>query len=139
MCNPIPADAPRYDLCQGLHQTSGLEGNWTIDLCVAPKTLVLACEAGTVTRLSGHPPSEDTWDAAGTFSWTVAAGVVEAFDVPEDPDPRLFAGRESFAEGRVSGLGFTHPAGLKGVPRGAPSVVLGAALPHVPPLSAIVP
>ena len=48
-------------------------GQVAVDLCVAPNTLVLACEAGTVTRLSGHPPNEDTWDEAETFGWSVTS------------------------------------------------------------------
>ncbi len=71
MCNPIPRNAERYAMCQGLHPTAGIPGNWAVDLCVAPKTPVLACEAGTVTKLSGHSPTQDTWDTQGVFGWSV--------------------------------------------------------------------
>jgi murein DD-endopeptidase MepM/ murein hydrolase activator NlpD len=71
LCNPIPRSASRYSLCQGLHETGGLDGNWAIDLCVDPNTPVLACEAGTVTKLSGRSPKQDVWDTQGVFGWTV--------------------------------------------------------------------
>lgn len=71
LINPIPHNAKSYSLCQGLHETGGLDGNWALDFCVAPNTGVLACEAGVVTKLSGHSPSQDLWDTQGVFGWTV--------------------------------------------------------------------
>lgn len=67
---PVPIG---YDVtvCQGLHPTAGLMANWAIDFCAPPKTPIVSSEAGTVFKLSGHPPSEDTWDAMGIFGWTV--------------------------------------------------------------------
>lgn len=50
-----PAKAPpRSDL----HETSGLANNWALDFMAPGGTRFLAPEAGTITRLSGHRPSE---------------------------------------------------------------------------------
>lgn len=57
-------------ICQGLHETGGLPGNWAIDFCCKPGTGILAPELATVTRFSGHPPEDDSADALGVFGWT---------------------------------------------------------------------
>lgn len=57
-------------ICQGLHETGGLPGNWAIDFCCDPGSGILVPERATVTRFSGHPPSDDTADAQGVFGWT---------------------------------------------------------------------
>ena len=58
------------NVCQGLHNTAGLAGNWAIDFCAPPKTPILAPELSVVSRLSGHDPSDDTWDSQGVYGWT---------------------------------------------------------------------
>ncbi len=45
---------PRSDL----HETAGLPNNWAIDFMCPGGTRFIAPEAGTITRLSGHNPSE---------------------------------------------------------------------------------
>jgi hypothetical protein len=70
MVFPIAAGPPAT-VCQGLHQTAGLLGNWAIDFCAPPGAPVVAPEPGWVSRLSGHPPTEDLWDSQGVFGWTV--------------------------------------------------------------------
>lgn len=66
---PFPLEA-RVSLCQGLHETGGLPGNWAIDFCCVPGTWILAPERATVTRFSGHPPGDDHADAIGVFGYT---------------------------------------------------------------------
>lgn len=57
-------------ICQEWHETAGLPGNWAFDFCAAPGTAILAPERMTLLRLSGHPPSDDSADAAGIFGWS---------------------------------------------------------------------
>lgn len=57
-------------ICQSLHETGGLPGNWAIDFCVAPGTGILVPERSTVSRFSGSPPSSDQPDGTGVFGWT---------------------------------------------------------------------
>lgn len=66
---PFGVDA-HITICQRLHETGGLPGNWAIDFCCVPGTGILAPERATVTRFSGHPPSDDHSDALGIFGWT---------------------------------------------------------------------
>lgn len=70
LCYPVPL-GEMATVCQGLHQTAGLDGNWAIDFCSPPLAHIVAVEAGTVYKLSGHPPTQDTWDSQGVFGWTV--------------------------------------------------------------------
>lgn len=58
-------------LCQGLHETAGLDGNWAIDICCVPNTTIVAVEKGVITKLSGKSPSQDTWDSSGTYGWSI--------------------------------------------------------------------
>lgn len=67
---PVP-EGEMASLCQGLHQTAGLAGNWAIDICCVPRTTIVAVEPGVITKLSGHDPNNDTWDSQGVFGWTV--------------------------------------------------------------------
>jgi murein DD-endopeptidase MepM/ murein hydrolase activator NlpD len=66
---PYPIGGGGY-VCQGLHATAGLPGNWAIDFCETPGDPVLCCEGGVVQKLSGHDPADDTWDAMGVFGWS---------------------------------------------------------------------
>lgn len=67
---PIPS-GQLGRVCQWLHQTAGIDGNWAIDVCCPNNTTVVAAEAGTVTKLSGHDPNQDTWDSQGVFGWSI--------------------------------------------------------------------
>lgn len=63
-------------VCQRFHRTAGdahagFAENWALDFCAGPKTPVVAVENGIVTKLSGHPPWEDTWDAQGVFGLSI--------------------------------------------------------------------
>lgn len=69
LCYPFPV-GEGGGVCQGLHPTAGLPGNWAIDFCDTPGARVLAVEAGKIQKLSGHPPSDDTADAMGVFGWS---------------------------------------------------------------------
>jgi hypothetical protein len=70
LCYPVPMGEPA-GVCQGLHQTAGIPGNWAIDFCAHPRTTVVAVEAGVITKLSGHDPNDDTWDNQGVYGWSV--------------------------------------------------------------------
>lgn len=70
LCFPVPL-GEMGTVCQGIHETAGLDGNMAIDFCSPPGTHIVAVEAGTVTKLSGHNPNDDTWDSQGVFGWTV--------------------------------------------------------------------
>lgn len=67
---PLPIDGGGY-VCQGIHYTAGLVGNVAIDFCDRPNDPVLCVEGGVIQKLSGHPPSEDTWDTQGVFGWSI--------------------------------------------------------------------
>lgn len=66
---PFPVDA-RITICQGLHETGGLPGNWAIDFCCHPGTAILTPEVATVSRFSGSAPGTDHPDGTGVFGWT---------------------------------------------------------------------
>lgn len=69
-CYPHPLGAPNTYVGQGLHQTDGLYGNWAIDFMAPGGTKVVAVANGTVTKLSGHSPSEG-WYGPGIFGWSI--------------------------------------------------------------------
>lgn len=62
-----PAGVPS-SICQGLHPTEGLPGNWAEDFCAPGGTTILAPFAGTITKLSGHDPKTGTWGPNGPSS-----------------------------------------------------------------------
>lgn len=70
MCFPAPIGFEAR-VCQGLHPTAGLLGNWAIDFCARPGVPILAVESGKIRKLSGHDPNDDLWDAQGVFGWSV--------------------------------------------------------------------
>ena len=70
LCYPVPMGEVA-GVCQGLHPTAGLDGNWAIDFCCAPLTTIVAVETGVITKLSGKSPSQDTWDSSGVFGWSI--------------------------------------------------------------------
>lgn len=59
---------PGAELSTGLHETGGLPGNWALDFLAPAGTLVLAVEAGTITRLSGHDPKAGVFPGR-VFGW----------------------------------------------------------------------
>lgn len=67
---PVPL-GEMGSVCQGLHQTAGLDGNWAIDICCPPRTTIVAVERGIIAKLSGKPPSQDTSDPSGTYGWSI--------------------------------------------------------------------
>ncbi len=69
LCFPIAG--PDTDVhVGGLHETGGLPGNWALDFLCQAGSGIVAPERATVTRFSGHPPSDDTADSIGVFGWT---------------------------------------------------------------------
>lgn len=70
ICFPLPSNI----ICSvgGLHETAGIPGNWAKDWICAPGAPVLAVEKGTIIRLSGNPPSDDSMDAQGVYGWSVS-------------------------------------------------------------------
>src|SRR5699024_7486254 len=75
---PKPAPAKVFPIANpdlhvvvgGLHETAGLAGYWAIDFICKAGAGIVAVEAGTITRFSGHDPSDDTADANGTYGWS---------------------------------------------------------------------
>lgn len=70
MCNPIDKAASGYSICQDLHQTLGLTGNWAIDFCCRAGSQVRAVESATIRKLSGRDPA---WGVkpGGIFGWSI--------------------------------------------------------------------
>jgi hypothetical protein len=54
----------------GLHPTAGLAHNWALDFICHAGLGICAPEAATVTRFSGHDPSDDTADRDGVYGWS---------------------------------------------------------------------
>lgn len=54
----------------GLHETSGLAGNWALDFICKAGLGIVAPEAGTITRFSGHDPADDEADHTGVYGLT---------------------------------------------------------------------
>jgi len=70
MCFPLPL-AAGGSVCQGLHETAGIPGNWAIDFCDNSGTPVLSPEAGTITKLSGHDPATAQPNPDGVYGWSI--------------------------------------------------------------------
>jgi hypothetical protein len=68
-CYPHPAGIGSVG--QGLHQTSGIPGNWGIDFMAPGGSPVLAVENAVITRLSGNPPSSGAAQSLGIFGWSI--------------------------------------------------------------------
>jgi murein DD-endopeptidase MepM/ murein hydrolase activator NlpD len=58
-------------VCQGLHPTAGLPGNWAIDFCAAGGTPVVAVEDCKIKKLSGHDPSLPPENLVGIWGWSI--------------------------------------------------------------------
>jgi hypothetical protein len=70
LVHPHPLGPPS-SLCQDLHRTLGLVGNWALDFCCPGGTYVVAVEAATITKLSGRPPSWPPDNLAGIWGWSM--------------------------------------------------------------------
>ena len=70
LCYPHPTGA-LSEICQGLHPTAGLYGNWAIDFCAPGGTKVVAVERATIRRLSGRDPSAGADQVIGIFGWSI--------------------------------------------------------------------
>jgi hypothetical protein len=64
-------------LCQGLHPTAGLAGNWAVDICCPGNTVVVAPEECRVRKLSGRPPSQGAEQTVGIFGWSLHLETVD--------------------------------------------------------------
>lgn len=62
----VPTSRPSF-----IHQTGGISGNWALDFMAPGGTPVLAPEAGTVTKISGHDPSTGTHGAGDIFGYSI--------------------------------------------------------------------
>lgn len=69
-CYPHPLTSTS-SVCQGLHATDGLVGNWAIDFCAPGGTKVLAVERAKITKLSGRDPALGADQAIGIFGWSI--------------------------------------------------------------------
>ena len=70
LCYPHPVGAVS-SVCQSLHPTAGLDGNWGIDFCAPGGTPVVAVEKAVVVKLSGHAPTEVIDPGLGIFGWNI--------------------------------------------------------------------
>jgi hypothetical protein len=68
ICYPLIGNS---SVCQGLHPTAGLLGNWAIDFCAPGGTAVVAAEKATIRRLSGRDPSQGAEQTIGIFGWSI--------------------------------------------------------------------
>ena len=69
LCYPHPNGAGVY-VGQGLHQTTGIYGNWAIDFMAPGGTPILAPERCVILRFSGHDPSYPPNQSAGIWGWS---------------------------------------------------------------------
>ena len=67
---PIAADPSIHVFVGGLHETGGLGGNWALDFICKAGLGICAPERATITRFSGHDPTDDAADAQGVYGWT---------------------------------------------------------------------
>ena len=77
-CYPHPKGA-LSEICQGLHPTAGLTGNWAIDFCAPGGTKVVAVERAKITRLSGRDPSQGADQVIGIFGWSIHYETAEGY------------------------------------------------------------
>jgi hypothetical protein len=67
---PIPI-GHNCSVCQGLHPTYGLDGNWAMDWCAVGGTPVVAVEKAKIKKLSGRPPTSGADQLIGIFGWSI--------------------------------------------------------------------
>ena len=77
---PIAADPSVQVFVGGIHPTAGISNNEEMDFICHAGLGICAPEAATVTRFSGHDPSDDNADQNGVYGWstylTTPAGYV---------------------------------------------------------------
>ncbi len=127
----------------GLHPTRGLAGNFALDFMAPGGTQVLAPEAGTILKLSGHDPSEGVigpdifgfnvyiHTAAGLVYFTTHLGdrAVSLEQVVQPGDVIGHVGHWPNDPGRShTHLGVTHPGGEA---QAKQHICAVAAAPHV--------
>lgn len=79
LCYPHPDIMGTY-VGQGLHQTTGIYGNWAIDFMAHGGTPVLAVERMTIVRFSGHDPSLSPSNGAGIWGWSIYATTASGYN-----------------------------------------------------------
>jgi hypothetical protein len=57
-------------LVGGLHETAGINGNWARDFICHAGLGIVSVQHGTVSRFSGHDPSDDQADKNGVYGWS---------------------------------------------------------------------
>lgn len=78
LCYPHP-DVDGVWVGQGLHQTTGIYGNWAIDFMAHGGTPVLAVERARIVRFSGHDPK--LWPTgAGIWAWSIYYSTTTGYD-----------------------------------------------------------
>lgn len=66
-----PIANPDFDVFEGgLHETAGVNGNWAVDFICKAGLGIVAVEDATITRFSGHDPTDDNADAQGVYGWS---------------------------------------------------------------------
>lgn len=66
-----PSGSTPGSLLQREHDTSGLSGFPAVDISAIPGQAVPAPENGTLSRITGHPPSEGSHGAAGVLGYSL--------------------------------------------------------------------
>jgi Peptidase family M23/Putative peptidoglycan binding domain len=144
MCYPHPEGA-LSSICQGLHPTAGVPGNWAIDFCAPGGTEFLAVERGEIVKLSGHDPVLPPNNAIGIWGWTIylqtAAGYtyfathfgsrnVKVGQIVEVGQPIATVGRWPGDPGRShTHLGVSSPFGIADAKKHITAISLA---PHIP-------
>ena len=70
LCYPHPKGAKSTVNVKWMHQTGGLAHNWALDFMAPGGTNVLAVEAGTIWKLSGHDPAGGVTDG-DIYGWNL--------------------------------------------------------------------
>ena len=74
LCYPHPKGVEHTYIAggvpKGLHRTAGLAHNWALDFMAPGGSAVLAVEAGTLWRFSGHDPDTGVHDG-DIFGWNL--------------------------------------------------------------------
>lgn len=79
LCYPHP-DVDGVYVGQGIHETTGIYGNYAIDFMARGGTAVLAPERARITRFSGHDPSLYPNQSAGIWGWSIYFETASGFN-----------------------------------------------------------
>lgn len=79
ICYPHP-DVSGVYVGQGLHQTTGIYGNWSIDFMAPGGTPVLAVERARIVRFSGRDPRQWPSNGAGIWGWSIYYETATGYD-----------------------------------------------------------